>query len=232
VEQRNTTNQFEHTPTRDGLGVVACHECDALQSNPVLAPGDLLVCSRCGAHLRRARGDALHRVLPLTLGACVLFVLANAAPIVSIEAAGNQSATSLLGTVIGLYGQGFPSLALIVALTAFVIPGAELALLAYALSILAVRSGAGKLWASANASAHPLPNSVATVLSTLAVLRPWAMVEIFMLGVLVSLAKLAGLARVIPGVGLWSLCGVIILTAAAHATLDVRGLWETIEARR
>jgi paraquat-inducible protein A len=54
------------------------------------------------------------------------------------------------------------------------------------------------------------------------------MVEIFMLGALVSLVKLAGLARVIPGIGLWSLFAVIILTAAAHATFDVAGYWERI----
>jgi paraquat-inducible protein A len=55
-------------------------------------------------------------------------------------------------------------------------------------------------------------------------------VEIFMLGALVSLVKLAGVARVIPGVGLWSLFGVIILTAAAHATFDAAGYWARIRA--
>jgi paraquat-inducible protein A len=194
--------------------LLACHECDAIQVRPPLSAGDLLTCSRCGAHLRRSRVDALNRVLPLTLAASILFLLANMWPVVSIEVAGNRSSTSLLGAVGELYNHGVTGVAAIVVLTAFAAPAADLSLLMYALSALAVR--------------RRLPGLPAAV-RFLASLRPWAMVEIFLLGVLVSLAKLAGLAHVIPGIGLWSLCGLIVLTAAAHATFDVAGYWEKLE---
>lgn len=195
--------------------VVACHECDALQTVPQLSAEEAVACCRCGAHLGHRRTATLDRVLPLTLAAVVLFVLANTSPVVAIEVAGNRSSTSLLGTVVELYRQGVTGVAVIVILTGFVAPAAQLILLAYALSALAVRR---------RFSALP------SVVRLLAALRPWAMVEIFMLGALVSLVKLAGLARIIPGVGLWSLFGVIILTAAAYATFDVAVYWERIKA--
>jgi len=194
--------------------LLACHECDAVQVQPPLSRGDLLACSRCGAHLRRCRVDALNRVLPLTLAAAVLFLLANMWPVVSIEVAGNRTSTSLLGAVVELYSHGVTGVAVIVVLTAFFAPAADLSLLMYALSALAV--------------GRRLPG-LSTAVRLLARLRPWAMAEIFLLGILVSLVKLAGLAHVIPGIGLWSLCGLIVLTAAAHATFDVAGYWEKLE---
>jgi paraquat-inducible protein A len=194
--------------------LLACHECDAIQARPPLSPGDLLACSRCGAHLRRARVDALHRVFPLTIAASILFLLANAWPVVSIEVAGNRTSTSLLRAVAELYNHGVTGVAAIVMITAFAAPATNLSLLMYALSALAVR--------------RRLPR-LTTAVRLLAGLRPWAMVEIFLLGVLVSLVKLGGLAHVIPGIGLWSLCGLILLTAAAHTMFDTAGYWEKLE---
>jgi paraquat-inducible protein A len=208
------SSQVHRTAAIDS-GLIACRECDALQAVPRLSAGDALVCCRCGAHLGHRRTVSLDRVLPLALAAGVMFVLANTSPVVAIEVAGNHSSTSLLGTVVELYRQGVTGVAVMVFLTGFVAPAAQLILLIYALAALAARR-----------RLRALPAAV----RLLAALRPWAMVEIFMLGALVSLVKLAGLARVIPGIGLWSLFGVIILTAAAHATFDATGYWERIRA--
>jgi paraquat-inducible protein A len=210
-----TVSSEVHRTLAIDSGIIACRECDALQATSRLSAGGVIVCCRCGAHLGHRRGASLDRALPLTLAAGVMFMLANTSPIVVIEVAGNRSSTSLLGTVVELYRQGVTGVAVMVFLTGFVAPAAQLILLAYALAALAARR-----------RLRALPTAV----RLLAALRPWAMVEIFMLGALVSLVKLAGLARVIPGVGLWSLFGVIILTAAAHATFDVAGYWARIRA--
>ena len=195
--------------------LVACPECDALQCVAQPAVERTVACYRCGAHLRRRYGAALERALPLTLAAGILFVLANTSPVVAIEVAGNRSATSFLGTVVELYRQGVAGVALTVLLTGFVAPLAHLVLLSWALSAVALRR-----------RFRALP----TVVRLLVALRPWAMVEIFMLGALVSLVKLAGLARVIPDVGLWALFGTIVLTAAAHSAFDLPHFWERVRS--
>jgi paraquat-inducible protein A len=210
-----TVSSQVHAASAIESDLTACRDCDALQAVPRLSAGDVIACCRCGAHLGHRRSASLERVLPLTLAAAVMFMLANTSPVVAIEVAGNRSSTSLLGTVVELYRQGVTGVAVMVFLTGFVAPAAQLILLAYAVAALAARR-----------RLRALPAAV----RLLAALRPWAMVEIFMLGALVSLVKLAGVARVLPGVGLWSLFGVIILTAAAHATFDVAGYWERIRA--
>ena len=190
---------------------VVCRDCDALQKSRSLSRGELLACHQCGARLRESGSEHLHRVLPLTLAAGVCFLLANSCPIVAIEVAGNRSSTSLIGAILELYRQGVPGVALLVLLTAVVAPATQIVLLAYAFWSLAVR--------------RRLP-AVAPIVRLLHHVRPWSMAEVFMLGALVSLVKLAGVARVIPGIGMWALFAMIFLTAAAQAAFDVKGYWE------
>jgi len=60
-------------------------------------------------------------------------------------------------------------------------------------------------------------------------LRPWGMIEVFMLGVLVTLVKLSGVARVIPEVSLFAYGALTVLLAAVTA-FDLRGLWDQVDA--
>ena len=58
------------------------------------------------------------------------------------------------------------------------------------------------------------------------------MVEVFLLGVLVSVVKLENLASVVPGIALWSFGALMFLMAALAAVFDPRGLWARREAAR
>jgi paraquat-inducible protein A len=51
------------------------------------------------------------------------------------------------------------------------------------------------------------------------------MTEVFILGLLISLVKLGALARVVPGVGLWSFGALLFAIAAAVASFDARVIW-------
>ncbi len=203
----------DSAPTPD---LVACHECDLVQEVHHPAPGSVISCARCDAHLHRPQGSSLDRVLPLTLAALILFVIANANPIVSLRAAGSHSSAGLIDAVVGLFKEGIPLVATVVAVTTLIVPTVELTLLVYLL--LALRSRA-RFW------------RLEAGLRLLDALRPWAMLEVFLLGVLVSLVKLGALAQVVPGLGLWALAGVIVLTAAAHSAFDGQDYWDRLGAR-
>ena len=62
--------------------------------------------------------------------------------------------------------------------------------------------------------------------------KPWGMVEVFVLGVLVSLVKLAHVATVEPGVALFSFGALMALIAAAAAAFDADAAWAQLEAIR
>jgi paraquat-inducible protein A len=60
--------------------------------------------------------------------------------------------------------------------------------------------------------------------------RPWGMVEVFMLGTLVALAKLSHIAAVLPGIALWSFGALMFVLAAAAASFEPRDFWAQVNA--
>ena len=72
----------------------------------------------------------------------------------------------------------------------------------------------------------------ALVFRMMRAVHPWGMVEVFLLGILVSVVKLENLASVVPGIALWSFGALMLLMAALSSVFDPRGLWARAEAAR
>jgi len=190
--------------------LIACHECDLLQRETPLPLGGEVCCVRCGGELYRSRPHSLELTLALTAGAIVLFVIANAFPIVGLKLQGQVIQTTLFHTVQNLWDEDMKSVSMLVFVTTMLMPALQLFALTYLL--LPLRLGR-------------VPQYYALVFRMLQAVRPWGMVEVFMLGVLVSLVKLAHLAGVVPGVALWSFGALMLLLAAVAAVFDPRELW-------
>lgn len=195
---------------REVPNVIACEGCDTLHVRADLRRGDLARCRRCAAVLDRHPGSQHQRILPLTVACLILFAIANIFPIVQIDVRGVGSQTSLLGAVIVLSSEGRATVALLVLATTILFPLVQLTVLFYLL-MPSRRSGppAGFDW---------LVRSIQS-------LRPWGMIEVFLLGVLVAIVKLASIATVVPGIALWAF---VILTFLLTAVLsyDPRRLWD------
>ena len=194
--------------------IIACHDCDLLQREIPLRPGCAASCSRCGAVLYRNATDSIERTLAYTLAAVVLFVIANVFPIFAIEIQGSRSAINLLGAVRSLWDQQMQFIALLVFLTTILIPALELVTMTYLLLPLRFRR---------------IPAGYTLFLRMLQIVEPWGMVEVFMLGVLVSLVKLTSSFKVVPGVALWSFGCLTLLLAAAAASFSARDVWARLE---
>ena len=193
--------------------LVSCHECDLLQRETPLPRGGIARCRRCGAELYRSHPDSLERTLAITLAALVLFAIANAYPIVGLEVQGNRTAATLFGAVRALWGQGAEAVAGLVFVTTIVVPLLEMSITL--LILVPLRLG----------GAAP---ATGLLLRIVQAVRPWGLVEVFILGVLVSLVKLAHQATVIPGIALWSFAGLMLLFAAAAASFDPREVWKRL----
>jgi len=195
--------------------LIACRECDLLQREIVLPPGGTACCSRCGAVLHRSKPDSLDRTLAFTVGAAVLFILANAFPVVGLEAQGNRTSTTLFGTVRTLYDDEMLSVAALVFVTTILMPVLDIGAMLYML--LPLKLG----W---------VPKGLPASFRLVQTVRPWGMVEVFMLGTLVSLAKLSHIAHVKPGIALWSFGVLMFMVAAAAASFDADDLWARVES--
>lgn len=196
--------------------LLACHECDLLQAAPANSVQGVSCC-RCGGQLLPGPAYRPSTSLALVLAGLLVFVLANAFPVVGLEANGIKTATTLLGTAWQLSQQQMEPVALLVLLTGVLTPGLELLCLLYLLLPLSLGHA---------------PRGFARVMRLVHVLHPWGMVEVFLLGVLVSLVKLAHMAEVHPGIGLWSFFALIVLLAGNASRFDPGMLWERYQACR
>ncbi|MDO8891094.1 MAG: paraquat-inducible protein A [Sulfurimicrobium sp.] len=195
---------------------VACLECDLLHRHTPLPHGGEARCTRCGARLYRcAPPDANERALAFALTACVLFVIANVYPIVGLEVQGMHNSATLIGAVESLWDDGARMVAALVFVTTILVPAVELIGLTWVL--VALRQGAR------GRGAVPILHFIESV-------KPWGMVEVFLLGVLVSLVKLAHIATVEPGVALFSFGALMAFIAAAASAFDPDAAWTQLDA--
>jgi paraquat-inducible protein A len=190
--------------------IIACHECGTVQRMRTLPEGGAARCGRCGAMLYRQRRDSIETALQLTLAALILFVVANTFPFLTFELEGRADTSTLLSGAWSLYEQGMWPLALLVLLTATVVPLVWLLSAVYVL--LPLRLGR-------------LPWRIAEVFRFTELLRPWAMMEVYLLGVIVAYVKLSDLARLELGIALFAFVGLIVVMIAAEAALEPHEIW-------
>lgn len=194
----------------------ACVECDLLVEIGELGEHDRATCPRCGHVLTAPKPDGLTRALAYTLAACVLLVLANTFPFLQLKAKGLEQVMTLPRTAIELYRDGHAALAVLVLGPIVGIPALLLATL-LALLVPLRRP-------------DPAPWLVPAG-RMLSFLTPWAMVEVFVIGVLVSLVKIAAMASVIMGISFFAYLGFALCFTAALSNLDTLEMWREIEAR-
>ena len=197
--------------------LIACHECDLLQQAVLPPAGGAVCCRRCKALLYRSHPHAFERSLALAIGALVLFMISNAFPIVGIEIVGERVEATLLGTVHAVYRDGMWIVAFLMLTTTVLAPFQLIVAMLYVLLTLRYGSGSG----------HP-----EIIMRFWGLARRWAMIEVFFIGVLVSLVKLQGMAMVIPGVALWAFGGLMVVLTAATASFDVRMIWDRLSGAR
>ena len=167
--------------------------------------------------LYRIKPNTLDRALTLNLAALVFFVLANIYPFMSFKLEGREQVDTIIAGVIEFYRQDLWLLAALVFLLIFLVPLLKLLGTIYVLG--ALRLGL------------PRPGAV-TVFRDLEVMHPWAMMEVYLLGVLVAIVKLSDMATITFGPALYAFCALIVLMAAAEAALDPEEIWQRLDRER
>ena len=195
------------------MDLVACSECDLLQRLPVLPPGSNARCRRCGSIVARQPADPIDRPLALALAAAVVFVVANTSPLMGLSAVGRHASTTIAGGAYEMWLQGEKITAAIVAFCAIIAPGSYILFMLTVL--LAVRR-------------PPAPGWIGDMLRWVETMQPWSMNEVMMLGILVALIKIAELATVEPGVGMYAVVGLVLLLPAIGLSFDAREAWKRI----
>ncbi len=195
--------------------LIACHDCDLVQHEVPLPLGGVATCARCGAVLYRSSRYGKSHTLALCITAAILLVIANIFPIIGIESQGNRHQSTLFGAVQTLWQEDMGLIAGLVFFTILLVPALELTLLIWLHVTSRITSGLAAL-----------------ALRLVVAMQPWRMVEVFMLGLLVSVVKLSHLAHIVPGVALWCFAALLPLFALLNTTFNPRELWAAMPLKQ
>ena len=147
----------------------------------------------------------------------VLFVLAISFPFLALKMESQLHQTSLITGIKVLYNQGMQGLAVVVLLTTILAPLAQLLGMFYLL--LPLRH-------------NRIPPQFAPIFRFVRGVQPWSMMEVFMVGILVSVVKLAKMAQIVPGIAIFSFFALIVVLTAATVSLDPHEVWHRWEKLR
>ncbi|UMZ11166.1 paraquat-inducible protein A [Pseudomonas sp. MPFS] len=193
--------------------LVACHECDLLMRKPVLAHGEKAQCPRCGYELYAHRQAVVSRSLALVIAALLLYVPANFLPIMQLNLLGQSSKDTVWSGVLGLFDTGMQGVAVVVFLCSMGIP--LLKLICQLLVLLSIRWNIGR---SYGLLLYRIYHH----------LRDWGMLEVYLMGVLVAIVKLADMASITLGLGLVCFISLLLIQVWLEVVMSPHQVWQAL----
>jgi paraquat-inducible protein A len=205
------THNAAATPTPGVTVLALCPHCDLVQQLPELAAGEEAHCQRCGHHLDARHEQPVLRPVLYAGSALFMLLLANLFPFVSMFAAGNSNEMNFFDTSSVLFTEHHQWLAILVWLFIQAIPAACMIAVLY-LKLGMIYAVPARTW----------------VARVLYMLKPWSMVDIFLMGLIISFVKLVADADISLGPSFWAFCLFCLLHLRTFQVLDRRELWSKI----
>ncbi len=200
-------------------GLQECPDCGLFQIVPDSRPGDTLRCARCTAWLRHHRADPTSLALSCNVTSLVLYLVVLTLPLMTLDLLGRLHTVDILTGPVSLWNAngGLAAVGALVLLATVLMPGVVIA--TNLLVLFGARRAPG--W-------RHLPRLLRWQQS----LRPWSMIEVYMLGVFVAYTKLIDLAHVDLDPSIFALAAIMLLMIGADGAFDQAAVWETISAER
>ncbi len=194
--------------------VIVCPSCCQILQAPHLSPEQVTTCPRCARTIRRHKHHPLQKGLVLSLIGLLFYLPANLLPLMTFSVLGLERRSSIVQACVHLFARSQYFVGTIVALTTIVFP--LLLLSTLLLVTLALARGRWNRWTP-------------TLFRAYHRLGEWAMLDVFLAGVLITLIKTAAMASVSLNSGFFCLVGLVVTTAWARAAIDPQHFWATME---
>ncbi len=194
--------------------VTACDECDLLHRIPPLKAGERFKCQRCGHVLLNVYEQANGRILGASSSAILMLMLALSFSFLGFSSNGAERTVTLYEIISTLIAQDFLILSIIVCLALFIFP------IVYLSSVLWL------VWSFHN---HNVSIELKrSLMRWVVAVRPWLMVDVFLVGILVALIKMNSLADIDLGLSFWAFCAYVVLLIKTIGLVDRRWLWNKV----
>ncbi|MGE8356409.1 MAG: paraquat-inducible protein A [Microvirgula sp.] len=194
-------------------GLASCHACGLLSRLPVDGHGH---CPRCGAVLHVRKPASLARAWALLLAAMVLYIPANALPIMITGSIVGVQADTILSGVVYLWISGSWPLALLVFFASIMVPLLKM----IALTLLLVTTQRRSTW---------LPQQRLKLYRLVEFVGRWSMLDIYVVAILAALVQIQSLASINPGPGAVAFAAVVVLTMLSALSFDPRLIWDPLD---
>ena len=193
---------------------LACRDCGLVQRVPQIPSRHVVECARCSRVLITRTVGRVD--LPLILALCaLLMLLASAlAPQLSVSTFGAERTSGLLTGARVFAAQGFPELGALVLVCAVVLPFTFLLALVWVLA--SVHFGA---------TSQPYLGRLYRYVGTI---RPWMMLEVFLVGGFVAYTRIQTVATVEVNLGGWCFIAATFAALLALTQLDDRTVWNAL----
>ena len=193
-------------------GLAACHTCG------LVSPIETGKCPRCHSRLHLRKPNSIRRTVALMVAAGVLYIPSHLLPIMTVVQFGDVSHNTIIIGMRTFWNEGAYPIAIVIFTASILIPFLKIASLIW-------------LCAAAAGRVQPSPAMLGKLYWFTELLGRWSMVDIFVVGIVVSLMQLGNYMTITPGPGALAFAGVVVLTMFAAMSFEPRLLWDRLEER-
>jgi len=197
-------------PKAADRGLAGCHTCGKV------SPVSLGNCPRCGTHLHLRKPASIQNTLALMAAATLLYIPSHMLPIMTVVELGTVSHNTIIGGMMTFWRTGAYPIALVIFTASILIPLLKIIALSW-------------LCLAATGRVHPSPATLGKIYWFTELLGRWSMIDIFVVGILVSVVQLGNYMVVTPGPGALAFAGVVMLTMLAAMSFEPRMLWDRLD---
>ncbi len=191
-------------------GLAGCHTCGKV------SPVALERCPRCDSHLHLRKPASIEGTVALMSAAAALYIPSHLLPIMTVVELGEVTNHTIIGGMTTFWETGAYPIAIVIFIASILIPLLKIAALTW-------------LCSAATGKAHPSPETLGRVYLVTELLGRWSMIDIFVVGIMVSVMQLGNYMTVTPGPGALAFAGVVVLTMLAAMRFEPRLLWDRLD---
>lgn len=203
-----------HSDSYNFNHLTACPDCDLLMQKTKAPAGYSVICPRCGKTISRRNTDSIVKALALSTAGLLMYLPALLLPLMTMESFGFTDSADIIDSIVNFYQSGYYLVSFMVLLSAVIFP---LVLLSSVFII------------SLQLYRQKYPWYLAKLFRAYLHLEEWAMVEVYLLGILITVIKMGDSADISYNTGVFCFTGLVLLTIAIAAAIDNDLFWQTIE---
>ncbi|PFG45816.1 paraquat-inducible protein A [Vibrio sp. ES.051] len=197
--------------------LISCEECGLVVRIPELDLGQKAQCPRCAHSLTKINAKPYQSVIAVSSACLIMLLLSIAFPFMSFSVQGLSQEITLLHAAKMLAEFKNALLGILLLATVVVLPAIYVGLILF-LHFEALKTR--------KHTPSKRQQRMAKVLCRLLFrVEPWLMVDVFLIGVLVSLIKIASLADISMGSSFWAFCVYALLVVKCISMVDKNWLW-------